>query len=227
GGTLEDRPRYNKTRCFEPFPFPAATPEQREKIRRLGEALDAHRKARQAAHPGLTLTALYNAVEALRAGREPAGRDAEAARLGLAHTLLDLHRRLDRAVLDAYGWADLDAEARTFPAAVLERLVALNRARREEEEAGRVRYLRPAFQAPGAPVQAGLGLAAPARAPEPEAPRRPWPDTFAGRIAAVRQAAEAGAVTVDALVARFEGASREAVAEALGALADRGLVAGG
>jgi hypothetical protein len=22
GGTLEDRPRYNKTRCFEPFPFP-------------------------------------------------------------------------------------------------------------------------------------------------------------------------------------------------------------
>ncbi|HEY0466965.1 MAG TPA: DNA methyltransferase, partial [Polyangiaceae bacterium] len=23
GGTLEDRPRYNKSRCFEPFPFPA------------------------------------------------------------------------------------------------------------------------------------------------------------------------------------------------------------
>ncbi len=25
GGLLEDRPRYNKTRCFDPFPFPAAT----------------------------------------------------------------------------------------------------------------------------------------------------------------------------------------------------------
>ena len=29
GGTLEDRPRYNKTRCFEPFPFPAATDASR------------------------------------------------------------------------------------------------------------------------------------------------------------------------------------------------------
>ena len=28
GGTLEDRPRYNKTRCFDPFPFPAATEPQ-------------------------------------------------------------------------------------------------------------------------------------------------------------------------------------------------------
>nr|WP_211103573.1 type IIL restriction-modification enzyme MmeI [Azospirillum sp. TSA2s] len=28
GGTLEDRPRYNKTRCFDTFPFPNATPHQ-------------------------------------------------------------------------------------------------------------------------------------------------------------------------------------------------------
>jgi len=33
-------PRYNKTRCFEPFPFPAATEEQRARIRDLGERLD-------------------------------------------------------------------------------------------------------------------------------------------------------------------------------------------
>jgi len=44
GGTLEDRPRYNKTRCFEPFPFPDPTQPQRERIRFLGERLDAHRK---------------------------------------------------------------------------------------------------------------------------------------------------------------------------------------
>src|SRR5690606_34881146 len=94
-------PRYNKTKCFEPFPFPDPTEEQRERIRALGEAIDAHRKRQQALHPALTLTALYNAVEALRAGRQPTGKDAEAAEQGLAHTLLDLHRRLDRAVLDA------------------------------------------------------------------------------------------------------------------------------
>ncbi len=37
GGTLEDRPRYNKTRCFDPFPFPDAAEPQRERIRALGE----------------------------------------------------------------------------------------------------------------------------------------------------------------------------------------------
>jgi hypothetical protein len=29
GGTLEDRPRYNKTRCFDPYPFPEPTRVQR------------------------------------------------------------------------------------------------------------------------------------------------------------------------------------------------------
>ncbi|MGV0952160.1 MAG: class I SAM-dependent DNA methyltransferase, partial [Azonexus sp.] len=43
GGTLEDRPRYNKTRCFETFPFPAASPDQQARIRALAEQLDAHR----------------------------------------------------------------------------------------------------------------------------------------------------------------------------------------
>ena len=45
GGTLEDRPRYNKTRCFETFPFPAATPEQQQRIRDLAERLDDLRAA--------------------------------------------------------------------------------------------------------------------------------------------------------------------------------------
>ena len=153
------------TRCFEPFPFPAATDEQTEDIRRLGEAIDAHRKARQAEHPGLGLTDLYNAVEALRLGRDLTAKEQRSADDGLAHTLLDLHRRLDRAVLDAYGWCDLDAEAPTFRAAVLDRLVALNAERRAEEEAGTVRYLRPAFQNPGASGQGGLDLRTPAPQP--------------------------------------------------------------
>lgn len=72
GGTLEDRPRYNKTRCFEPFPFPGGdtglTPALQRHIADLAEQLDAHRKRRQAAHPGLTLTGIYNVLEKLRSG---------------------------------------------------------------------------------------------------------------------------------------------------------------
>ena len=48
GGTLEDRPRYNNSRCFETFPFPdtdtGLTPALREQIARLAEQIDAHRK---------------------------------------------------------------------------------------------------------------------------------------------------------------------------------------
>ena len=49
-------PRYNNSVCFAPFPFPAVTPEQQARIRDLGEKLDAHRKARQALYPDLTMT---------------------------------------------------------------------------------------------------------------------------------------------------------------------------
>ncbi|WP_293602889.1 DNA methyltransferase, partial [Polaromonas sp. 17-63-33] len=48
GGTLEDRPRYNNSRCFETFPFPdedtGLTPQLRERIAQLAEQIDAHRK---------------------------------------------------------------------------------------------------------------------------------------------------------------------------------------
>ncbi len=48
GGTLEDRPRYNNSRCFETFPFPdedtGLTPQLHERIAHLAEHIDAHRK---------------------------------------------------------------------------------------------------------------------------------------------------------------------------------------
>ena len=46
-------PRYTKTTCFDPFPFPVCALTSRTRIRQLGEQLDAHRKRQQAAHPGL------------------------------------------------------------------------------------------------------------------------------------------------------------------------------
>ena len=60
GGTLEDRPRYNKSKIFDPFPFPDATPEQRNVIAELAQELDATRKAALAEVPGLTMTEIYN-----------------------------------------------------------------------------------------------------------------------------------------------------------------------
>lgn len=62
-------PRYNKTRCFDPFPFPECSPAQLFRIRELGEALDTHRKQRQALHSSLTITEMYNVLETLRSGK--------------------------------------------------------------------------------------------------------------------------------------------------------------
>ncbi|MGP1685381.1 MAG: type IIL restriction-modification enzyme MmeI, partial [Giesbergeria sp.] len=72
-------PRYNKSRCFETFPFPdtdtGLTPPLRERIAQLAEQIDAHRKrvlapnASVAGSAALTLTGLYNVLTALRGGR--------------------------------------------------------------------------------------------------------------------------------------------------------------
>ena len=64
---LEDRPVYVKSRCFDPFPFPVCSDALKAKLRAVAEELDAHRKARQAAHPRLTLTQMYNVLDKLRA----------------------------------------------------------------------------------------------------------------------------------------------------------------
>jgi hypothetical protein len=104
GGTLEDRPRYNKTRCFDPFPFPAVSPAQAKTIRELAEELDAHRCSRLREREWLTLTMLYNVLVAVRAGTplSPAERDIHDA--GQVTILRTLHDLLDEAVAAAYGW---------------------------------------------------------------------------------------------------------------------------
>ncbi|MGA8908478.1 MAG: type IIL restriction-modification enzyme MmeI, partial [Acidobacteriaceae bacterium] len=98
GGTLEDRPRYTKSKCFDPFPFPSATAHQKQTIRAVAEDLDSHRKRVLAEHPHLTLTGLYNVLEKLRAGTDPAALSAPDRRIfddGLVLILKELHDRLD------------------------------------------------------------------------------------------------------------------------------------
>ncbi len=159
GGTLEDRPVYNTTRCFEAFPFPDAdtglTPALAERIGALAEQIDAHRKRQQAAHADATLTAVYNVLEKLRSGEPLTAKDKTVHEHGLVGVLRSLHDELDAAVLQAYGWGDLAAGLASAPgsaphaaavAELLQRLVALNAQRAAEEAAGTVRWLRPDFQ---------------------------------------------------------------------------------
>ena len=143
GSTLEDRPVYVKSECFEKFPFPISTLVQQSTIRELGENIDVHRKRQQALHADLTLTDTYNVLEKLRVGVALDDKDKCINDMGLVSTLLELHTRLDAAVLTAYGWPHDILESE-----LLERLVALNSGRAEEERNGTVRYLRPAYQNP-------------------------------------------------------------------------------
>ncbi len=138
GGLLGPTPRYSKSRCFDPFPFPDATDAQKAMIGAIAEELDATRKLVLAENPDLTLTGLYNLLEKIHALTPD---EEDQARCARVYILQHLHQRLDAAVAEAYGWpADLGEQE------ILGRLVALNQARRAEEAKGKVRWLRPDFQ---------------------------------------------------------------------------------
>jgi hypothetical protein len=104
GGSLEDRPRYNSDKVFLPFPFPKQNDIQRQRIRNLGEQLDAHRKRQQELHPDLTITGMYNVLEKLRSGEALTAKEKVIHEQGLVSVLKQIHDDLDAAVFDAYGW---------------------------------------------------------------------------------------------------------------------------
>jgi hypothetical protein len=225
GGTLENRPRYNKTRCFDPFPFPAATEEQRETIRSLAEQLDAHRKRVLAEHEDLTLTGLYNVLEKLRSGAALTEEDQDVHERGLVSVMRHLHDQIDAAVFDAYGWPrDLSDEA------ILARLVELNKERRAEEARGLVRWLRPEYQAPIAKKiivdeQGKLDIANVPSAAGAAARKAPWPKTLPERVTTIRGllAEQAKPAHLEELARRFQRAPRDDVQEVLNALVALGL----
>ncbi|NDG73109.1 MAG: class I SAM-dependent DNA methyltransferase, partial [Proteobacteria bacterium] len=151
---LGNDPRYNKTRCFDPFPFPDL-PEGplKQRIRDLGEHLDTHRKRQQEQHPDLTLTGLYNVLEKLRSGDALNAKEKTLHDQGLVTLLRQIHDELDAAVLEAYGWADLHPLTPEREPELLTRLVALNHERAVEEQRGHIRWLRPDYQAPTAALR--------------------------------------------------------------------------
>jgi hypothetical protein len=173
---------YNHSECFAKFPFPADVPEPlKARIRDEAEALDGLRKQVLAQHDDLTLTGLYNVLEALKAGRALTEKERDIHDRGLVTLIRQHHDAIDTAVAEAYGWpVDLSDED------ILARLVALNKARAAEEAKGLIRWLRPEFQAPGAvapQVNATLDLGdTPVAAP---ATIIPWPKTLAEQVSTV------------------------------------------
>ncbi len=228
GGTLEDRPRYNKTRCFDPFAFPACTEDQKRRIRTFGEALDAHRKRQQSLHPSLTITGMYNVLEKLRSGEPLTDKERVIHEQGLVSILKQIHDDLDAAVFEAYGWPPSLSDEE-----ILERLVALNHERAEEEKRGLVRWLRPEFQNPeGAKAatqvslaEAGLETVEPAKAAKgKKAVKLAWPKDLPARVVAVRDLlAELGEASVADVTGRFKGVQTEQAEKLLESLAAVGV----
>lgn len=200
-------PRYNKSRCFETFPFPVLTEGQQKSIRDLAEKLDAHRKRQQTQHPALALTGIYNVLEKLKSGEALTAKEKTIHEQGLVSVLKQLHDELDLAVLDAYGWNDLaplmqvvngnarpdanrDNTVRALDETLLERLVALNVERAGEEMRGLIRWLRPEFQNPaGTKLQTQTEIEADSEeiAPAAAAGKQPWPKDLTDQVKVVTE----------------------------------------
>lgn len=131
--------RFIPTDCYDNFPQPDLT----ENMDTVGKRLDQERREimRQRV---LGLTKLYNMVHSPFEGGEDIDR------------LREIHVEIDEAVMDAYGWSDLDLRhghhetpqgtrwtvAPDTRVEILDRLLELNFARHEEESAGVVRPQR-------------------------------------------------------------------------------------
>lgn len=245
GSTLEDRPVWVKTTCFETFPFPAATPEQEQAIRDAAEKIDAHRKRQQTQHPKLGLTDMYNVLEKLRSGETLTAKDKTINEQGLVSILRELHDTLDKAVFAAYGWDDLANELVGLPGAttplpnkseaqaksegdLLLRLVELNAQRAAEEAKGHIRWLRPDFQnsaqTTAQQTQEEVGfedtevVAAVAQA------KLTWPKVMREQIAAVRGSLSAGSMSAQAIADCFKRSPIKSVQAVLDSLQDMGHV---
>jgi hypothetical protein len=86
---------------------------------------------------------MYNLLEKLRNNQPFTDADRKYNDRTLVSTLKQIHDELDTAVFAAYGW-----DANLTDNEILEKLVALNAERANEERNGLIRWLRPEYQAP-------------------------------------------------------------------------------
>ena len=125
--TLEDRLNYSASDCFETFPFPSESAFAA--LDALGSKLDTERRAYMTTN-GVGLTTTYNRLK------------DETVTNAAVQSLRALHEAVDRAVLDAYGWQDVQvppycgatpSQLEAFEDDVLDRLFDLNERRAREE----------------------------------------------------------------------------------------------
>ncbi len=113
--TLRVDLRYTPTSCFETFPWPSPSAGQRERIGALASELMTARQSITVSE-NIGLTDFYNALDE-----------------GAWQPVAKLHRELDRAVLEAYGYP---ASLRDDPLELKARLASLH----ADIEAGRCAY---------------------------------------------------------------------------------------
>jgi len=212
-------PRYNNTVCFDPFPFPnlSDNPKLTSRLSELGERLDKHRKDRQAEHPKLTFTQMYNVLNRLRAGDVIEGKDKQVYDDGLIRILKQIHDDIDTATAELYGWPTnlLDED-------ILKYLVALNRKRALAEAKGKIQWLRPEYQNPD-------GSEGKAKTTDMDLDEiafvdaNAWPKALPEQMAAVREALRfAGQANVEDIRSQFKRAQTKTIKERLDTLAALG-----
>jgi hypothetical protein len=245
GGNLGgNTPRYNKTVCFDPFPFPDPPEELKQEIRELGERLDSYRKQVQANHPDVTITAMYNCLEKMRSGEPFTDKDREFNNKALVSTLKQIHDDLDQAVFRAYNWNDLiplwqqsqaepnNAEIKEqLEQTILQRLVDLNAERAEEERNGLIRWLRPEYQAPDQvstqAVIEGVGVEEETTTVITAPEQQKFPAKLKEQLAIIRDLlrTQGGEWTIGQISAQFKGKTKAgAIENCLEILEDLGVI---
>lgn len=126
--------RYAPSDCFRTFPFPQPNPRTLiPALEEIGERLYTIRASYMLSE-NVGLTTTYNRI------KDPANQEPRI------HELRRLHEEMDRSVLDAYGWTDIEVppycplgdddkkQLARFEDAVIDRLFVLNAQRAEEEK---------------------------------------------------------------------------------------------
>lgn len=112
--SLKQDLQYSPSDCFETFPFPQGLwKTANQHLAAIGERYHEHRRTLMKSL-WLGLTDIYNlfhtrdltAAEVARVSKKPLP-ESEAGYQGILE-LRHLHRELDLAIRDAYGWTDLD-----------------------------------------------------------------------------------------------------------------------
>jgi hypothetical protein len=201
---IDGTPRYNKGACFEAFPFPDGAAVYRDRVASLAERIDSHRKDALGRSDKLGMTAIYNVVDRLRNGQQLSKAEMDVHRLAACGVLGDLHQELDRAVAACYGW-----EWPLLQPEILERLVSIHDARVQEERAGTVRWIRPAYQLPRfgrGQAQDDLALDISVETDVVTSVAQAWPSDAVGQITALRQMAALAPLSAAEAAARFTNA---------------------